>query len=155
MSEGCRQILSRVVSALLLALGLARRLAPRALEAVPGDVDADEAAMASPPRRRGIPALEPVLIDGIAALLDILAMVLPQVVAEVIAAVERLAGTSAPRVVAPVAVLLRLRRMRVPVVPLQVGAAPERAGIATRREAEDGPVAAGSAPSERVSIGGN
>lgn len=155
MGEGCPQILSGVVSTLLLALGLARRLAAGTLEAVPGDVDADEAAVASPPRRRSIPALEPVLVDGIAALLDILAMVLPQVVAEVIAAVERLAGTSAPRVVAPVAVLLRLRRMRVPVVPLKIGAAPERAGIATGRKAEDGPVAAGSAPSERVSIGGN
>lgn len=136
---------SSLVSTLLLALGLARRLTPRALEAVLGDVNADETAMASPPGGRDIAALEPVLVDGISALLDVLAVELTQVVAEVIAAVERLAGAGAPRVVAAVAVLERYRRVRVPVVPLEIGATPERACIAAGREAEDGPVADGSA----------
>jgi hypothetical protein len=138
--------LSSPASTPLLALRLARRLTPRALEAALGDVDSNKAARAPPPGRREVAALEPVLVDRVSSLLDVLAVVLPQVVPEVVATVEGLTGAGAPRIVTEVTILESLRRMCVPVVPLEVGTSLEWARAAARREAEDGPVTAGICP---------
>lgn len=138
--------LSSPASAPLLALRLARRLTSRALEAALGDVDSNKAARAPPPRRREVSALEPLLVDRVPSLLDVLAVILPQVVAEVVATVEGVPGTSAPWIVAEVTVLERHWGVCVPVVPLEVGTSLEWARVAPRREAEDGPVTAGICP---------
>lgn len=69
-------------------------------------------------------------------------MKVAEVVAEVVAAMERLMATHAFRVVAKVRVLVGIRRMLVLVVSNEIGATLERLRIAAWREAEDGIVAA-------------
>lgn len=104
------------------------------------DVGPDKTARAAPPVGRGVPALDPLLVDGDAALLDVLLVILAEVVAEVIPPVEGLAGAHAPGIVAVMHLLGRLWRVDVLVVPVEVGAALEGTGVAVWVETVDGPV---------------
>lgn len=125
-----------------LALGQARVLASRTLVAAALDVAADKALCASPPGIAGVAVAEPVLVDAAAALLNVLLVELAQVVAEVVAAVERVLAARAPRVVAEPRLLGRVVGVLVLVVTVEVGAALEGLGVAAGEEAADGIVAA-------------
>lgn len=133
-------LLGLLLLPLLLANRLARGLALGTIVAMIRDVGADKTARAAPPVGRGVPALNPLLVDGDAALLDVLLVILAEVVAEVIPAVEGLAGAHAPGIVAVVHLLGRLRRVDVLVVPVEVGAALEGPGVAVWVETVNGPV---------------
>ena len=86
----------------LLALSATHGLAEGALEAVLIDADAAQTAVAPPPRGDGVAVLVPGLVDGDAALLDVLAVELAEVVAEVVPAVEGVVAAGAARIVARV-----------------------------------------------------
>lgn len=142
-----------IAHAQLLALGLAGRLAHGALVAVALDVVANQALGAAPPGRRGVAAVEPLLVDGrgAASLLNVLLVELAQVVAEVVAAVERVAAARALGVVAKVRLLLRGGGVLVLVVSVEVGASLEGFGVAAGEQADDGIVASLGAEGIRVS----
>jgi hypothetical protein len=121
----------------LLALRLTRSLANRAIITALLNVIANKTLGAPPPSRRRIPPIKPLLIiDGAAALLNVLLVELAQVVAEVVAAVKRVATPCALGIVAVVGLLLRGRCVLVLVVPVEVGAALEWFGVAAGMEAD-------------------
>lgn len=121
--------------ALLYALGLTQTLAFGAFKVVLGDIDTDEASRASPPLVGIVSILKPFFIDNDATLLDILAMVLAQVVTEVINTTERLAAAGAFCVVAKVR-LGQIGIVNVLVVALEISGPLEGFGFTPDNKAD-------------------
>lgn len=105
-------------------------------EAVLFNGDAVEAAAASPPLARNIPALKPVIVDNFCTLWDVLKVVISQMSTEVVSA----AGSfRTSRVATVVLVLARLLTVCLRVMPLEVRCSSEGPSLAIGRKTDDGP----------------
>lgn len=112
------------------ALRLARRLAGWAFVTRLVHVDSCQAFGASPPCRRSVSAIEPLLLDGASALLNVFLVELAKMVAEVISSVERIASSGALGIITKVRFLLRFRCMLVLVMSVEVCSTFKWLGIA-------------------------
>lgn len=119
----------------LLSFRLQGCFAGRAFVTMAADVDSLQAFGASPPGVRGIAAFEPIFLGCDSTLLNVLLVKVSQVVAEVIATVERISAPPTAGVIAMIRVLLRRRSVLVLVVTVQIGTTLEGLRIAARVEA--------------------
>lgn len=127
-------------SSLLLAHGFTRRLTLRAVPAVSRDANTAQTAGAAPPLGPHGAAVVPVLGDAGTTLANVLAVVVAEVIPEVVSSVKGLAVARTAAVVTPETLLLLFRHVGIAVVALEVCGTFERPRIAVWVEAGDGPV---------------